>query len=314
MLFKSFASRSPARLLCNPTFFRSFSTQTNTQGFASLKIEGKVGVLTINNSSKRNALSLQVLRSLKDILLSVKSSIEESKDDKINVLIIKSEGPVFCSGHDLKELKAFMGESSSSSQNLCDSKAIDDSLFKDPKSLRETFSLCEDFMLRVHGLPVPVIAQVQGIATAAGCQLVAASDLCIASENATFQTPGVKIGLFCTTPGVFLSRAIHPRKAFEMLITGLPITANDAFLHGLVTKVVKLENLEDETLNFAKHIASASGDTLKLGKRAFYNQIQNSTVDAMSYASHIMVDNLKLSDANEGISAFLEKRKPEWKS
>eukprot|EP01112_Ceratiomyxa_fruticulosa_P010611 TRINITY_DN2817_c0_g1_i1.p1 TRINITY_DN2817_c0_g1~~TRINITY_DN2817_c0_g1_i1.p1 ORF type:complete len:301 (+),score=62.55 TRINITY_DN2817_c0_g1_i1:99-1001(+) len=291
--------------------FRSFSTQTNND-FVSLKLEDKVGVLTINNPAKRNALSLQVLRSLIANLNQVKSSIEEGKD-KINVLIIKSEGPVFCSGHDLKELKSFMGESSSS-QNICDTKAIDDSQFKDGKSLRETFSLCEDFMLKVHNLPVPVITQVGGMATAAGCQLVAASDICIASENATFQTPGVKIGLFCSTPGVFLSRAIHPRKGFEMLVTGLPITANEALLHGLVNKVVKLENLEEETMKYAKHIASASGDTLRLGKRAFYKQIQNSTVDAMSYASNVMVDNLKLSDANEGISAFLEKRKPEWKS
>ena len=178
---------------------------------------------------------------------------------------------------------------------------------------RETFELCTELMQLIRSLDQPVIAKVQGLATAAGCQLVAACDLAIASERARFATPGVKIGLFCTTPGVALARAIPRKKAMEMLLTGQEIDASEALQYGLVNKVVPHDKLEQETMDMARMIASASLETIALGKKAFYRQSEMETGGAYDFACEVMIDNVSKEDCREGIDAFVSKRKPEWK-
>jgi len=169
-------------------------------------------------------------------------------------------------------------------------------------------------MEAIRLLPQPVIAQVQGLATAAGCQLVATCDLAIASETASFATPGVQIGLFCTTPGVAVSGAVMPKKAMEMLLTGTPITAREALEYGLINQVVAPEELEEQVMVLARQLSSASAHTLAVGKQAFYQQLELDLPAAYELAQRIMVENLLAADAQEGISAFLEKRPPEWSS
>src|SRR5208283_1934763 len=172
---------------------------------------------------------------------------------------------------------------------------------------------CSKMMQKLQDMPQPVIAQVHGIATAAGCQLVAACDLAVADENATFGTPGVKVGIFCTTPAIPLVRAIGRKRALEMLFTGRMISAKEAEQYGLVNKVVPEKHLEKETKALAEKIAEASGVTLSIGKRAFYTQVNLSDDKAYAYGSSVLVSNLFTQDAAEGINAFLEKRKPQWK-
>jgi enoyl-CoA hydratase/carnithine racemase len=169
-------------------------------------------------------------------------------------------------------------------------------------------------MEAIRTLPQPVIAQVQGLVTAAGCQLAASCDLVIAAEEAAFATPGVKIGLFCTTPGVALARAVPPRKALEMLLTGTPISAREAERWGLVNRVVPADRLADETMTLARQIARASACTVALGKRAFYEQVVRDRPAAYELAQQVMVANALTADAQEGIRAFLEKREPHWQS
>ena len=248
--------------------------QTHNEGIA---------VLTLNNPDRRNVLSLEVLEALQTALDSI------SQDRDIRVVIIKSLGPVFSSGHDLRQLI----NASIESQELL-------------------FSVCTRVMTSIRNLPQPVIAQVQGLATAAGCQLVATCDLAIASADASFATPGVQIGLFCTTPGVAVSRAIGAKRSMEMLLTGQPISADYAAEIGLINRVVSPEDLEQSVLNLARQIGGASSSTVVLGKQVFYKQVELGTSDAYQLAEETMVRNLQDEDAREGISAFLEKRDPKW--
>ena len=248
--------------------------QTHNEGIA---------VLTLNNPDRRNVLSLEVLEALQTALDSI------SQDRDIRVVIIKSLGPVFSSGHDLRQLI----NASIESQELL-------------------FSVCTRVMTSIRNLPQPVIAQVQGLATAAGCQLVATCDLAIASADAGFATPGVQIGLFCTTPGVAVSRAIGAKRSMEMLLTGQPISADYAAEIGLINRVVSPDDLEQSVLNLARQIGGASSSTVVLGKQVFYKQVELGTSDAYQLAEETMVRNLQDEDAREGISAFLEKRDPKW--
>jgi enoyl-CoA hydratase/carnithine racemase len=255
----------------------------NYQGIR-FQVEDGIGFITLNRPEKRNALSKNLMAEMIDLLRSVKS------DKQVRVVILRAEGSVFSSGHDLSEM-----------------------LEGDAVFYRELFDACTEMMEAIRALPQPVIAQVHGMATAAGCQLVATCDLAVASREARFATPGVRIGLFCHTPQVPLSRAVPPKKALEMLLTGQPISAEEAERFGLVNKVVPAERLADETLSLAKHIAQASPLTLALGKESFYRQIEMDEHGAYDYAKEMMALNALTEDAQEGISAFLNKRTPRWK-
>jgi enoyl-CoA hydratase/carnithine racemase len=214
-------------------------------------------------------------------------------DSGISVLVIRANGPVFSAGHDIREMK---------NRN--------DGLDK----LNEIFSRCNKMMLKIHELPQPVIAQVHGIATAAGCQLVAASDLAVAETGARFATPGVKIGVFCSTPMIPLVRLIGRRRALDMLLSGRFISAEEALQFGLVNKVAAPEKLAEETRNWALELAQASPYVLGLGKRAFYSQVDLDERSAYDYGKEVIARNCMAEDADEGMSAFLEKRKPVWKN
>jgi len=247
------------------------------------QLEDGIGFVTLNRPEKRNALSLNLMAEMIGLLQDVR------KNEEFRVLIIRAAGPVFSSGHDLSEMK--------------EGNVV---------SYRGVFGACTEMMEALRNLPQPVIAQVQGMATAAGCQLVAACDLAVASREARFATPGVRIGLFCHTPQVSLSRAGGRKRALEMLFTGRPISAEEAERYGLVNRVVPPEKLAEETLNLAKHIAQASPLTLALGKQSFYRQIEAEESGAYEYAKEMMALNALAEDAREGISAFLEKRPPKW--
>jgi enoyl-CoA hydratase/carnithine racemase len=245
--------------------------------------EPQLAVITLNRPAKRNALSLQLMRELICCL----DEIERSRS--ASVVILAAAGKVFSSGHDLSEM-------------------VD----RDVAAYREIFDVCAQLMLRLQSIPQPVIAEVQGTATAAGCQLVATCDLAIASDQATFATPGVRIGLFCTTPMVALSRAVGRKRALEMLLTGEPISAQTAADWGLINSVVPAENLSTATRALAARIAQASPLTVKIGKQAYYEQIDLDQRQAYIYAKEIMTTNALAHDAQEGITAFLEKRVPCW--
>ncbi|XP_069834840.1 enoyl-CoA hydratase domain-containing protein 3, mitochondrial [Dendropsophus ebraccatus] len=240
--------------------------------------------ITMNNPQKRNALSLAMLQSLqKDVL-------HEIDDKDLRVIVIAANGPVFSSGHNLKEFTATQGKAHHAG----------------------VFNACVELMTTIQTIPVPVIAQVNGLATAAGCQLVASCDIAVASEKSKFATPGVNVGLFCSTPAVALGRAVPRKVALEMLFTGEPISAHDALLHGLVSKVVPEENLEVETMKIAHKICQASRTVVALGKATFYKQISQSLDEAYRFTSQVMLENLMLKDGQEGIEAFTQKRKPVW--
>lgn len=246
---------------------------------------GAVGVLTLNQAPRRNVLSSAMLNELLEQLK------ESAADLSLKCLIIAANGPAFCAGHDLKEILAGQTEEH-----------------------ERLFELCTRVMEAIRLAPQPVIAQVQGIATAAGCQLAATCDLVVAAEEATFATPGMKIGLFCSTPAVALSRAVPTKKALEMLFTGAPIPAAEAERIGLVNRVVPLARLAEETLELAQRIAAASADTLARGKQAFYEQVALDRPRAYQMAQAAMVENAQTVDAREGMQAFLEKRAPRWQS
>jgi enoyl-CoA hydratase/carnithine racemase len=240
-------------------------------------------ILTLNHPEKRNALSRSMLEALQRQLE------RAAADPYVRVVIIRAAGPVFSSGHDLRELV--------------------DAPEADRASL---FALCTEVMEAIRTLPKPVIAQVQGLATAAGCQLAATCDIVVASEDASFATPGVKIGLFCTTPAVALSRAVGPKKAMEMLLTGTPISAVEAERAGLVSRTTLRERLGEETMKLARQIAAFSAHTTALGKPAFYKQLPLDQPAAYELAQRVMVENAATADAQEGMHAFLEKRLPRW--
>ena len=247
-------------------------------------IEGPIGKITLNRPEKRNALSLELLKELSILLASV------GQRQDVKVVIIKGKGKVFCAGHDISE--------------LVDGKMVD---------YKAIFGTCVEVMKKIQQLAQPVIAQVHGVATAAGCQLVAACDLAVAEEDTLFGTPGVKIGLFCTTPAVPLVRAIGRKRALEMLLTGDMISAQQAQNYGLINKVVNKDQLKAETKALAEKIAQASPLTLSIGKEAFYNQVNMADSQAYDCTKEAIVTNLFAEDAREGLCAFLEKRKPTWK-
>ena len=246
--------------------------------------EDTIAILTLNRPNQQNALSTDLMRALV-------SKLDKIKNNKnIKVVTLFANGNNFCAGHDLKELK----------------------LDRSEKRFKEIFELCSQLMTKIVKLPKPVIAGVQGIATAAGCQLVASCDLAIAAKNATFATPGVNIGLFCSTPMVAVSRNVSKKRTMEMLLMGNFINANKALDFGLINNVVEDEKLKDETLKIAKNIATKSTATVAIGKEAFYKQLEMGLEDAYAYTSKVMSSNMLEKDAQEGISAFIENRDPIW--
>jgi enoyl-CoA hydratase/carnithine racemase len=248
-----------------------------------LEYENEIAVITLNRPARRNALSLQLMRELIDCL----DQIERTRNAR--AVILAAAGKVFSSGHDLSEIVG-----------------------RDVSAYREIFDVCSQLMLRIQSIPQPVIAEVQGMATAAGCQLVATCDLAIASDQATFATPGVRIGLFCTTPMVALSRAIGRKRALQMLLTGEPVLAQTASEWGLINSVVSAHELSRATRDLAQRISEASPLTVHIGKQAYYEQIDLDQRNAYNYAKEVMTTNALAQDAQEGISAFLEKRTPCW--
>ncbi|MEO0944368.1 MAG: enoyl-CoA hydratase [Pseudomonadota bacterium] len=250
---------------------------------------GKVATLRLNRPETRNALSRIMIAALHT------ATDRLGQDAEVHAIVLAAEGPVFCAGHDLKEITAAR-----------DAKDAGQGFFQD------IMAECAAMMQAIVTCPKPVIAAVQGTATAAGCQLVASCDLAVASDNAQFATPGVNIGLFCSSPMVALSRNVPRKHAMEMLLTGVPIAAEEACQMGLVNRVVAPESLMSETEALAQQIASKSPKTLRIGKEAFYAQAEMTLAEAYQYAAKVMVTNLLERDAQEGIGAFVEKRTPEW--
>jgi len=245
--------------------------------------DGAVVTLTLNRPERRNALSMDLMLELTERLR------ETAADDRVRAVVLGAAGPVFCSGHDLREMRG-----------------------REEADYERIFGTCSELMLTVHRIPQPVVARVQGMATAAGCQLVAACDLAVASETARFATPGVRLGLFCTTPMVEVARNVGRKRALELLLTGEPIDAATAADWGLVNRVVPAERLDEEAAALAARIAAASGLTLGIGKRAFYDNLEPGADAAYEHASAVMCANALARDAQEGIGAFLEKREPVW--
>jgi enoyl-CoA hydratase/carnithine racemase len=245
--------------------------------------EDNIALVTLNRPQRRNALSLALMRELIDCL----ETIVSRRD--LRAVILAANGKVFSSGHDLSEMVG-----------------------REESEYKQIFAVCTELMAKVQSIPQPVIAEVQGMATAAGCQLVASCDLAIAAEEAAFATPGVKIGLFCTTPMVAVSRVVGRKRAMEMLLTGEPIDAHTAADWGLVNRVVASGELRTETLKLSRRIVESSELVVSLGKLAYYAQIDLDQPDAYDYAQGVMTQNALAGDAQEGISAFLEKRAPCW--
>jgi enoyl-CoA hydratase/carnithine racemase len=238
--------------------------------------------IRLNRPERRNALSLELMREL--IL-----ALEDASQRDERVIVIEGAGPAFSAGHDLSEM-----------------------IGRDEPFYRELFEVCTVMMETIHVLPQPVVAKVHGIATAAGCQLVAACDLAVAAQGTRFATPGVKIGLFCSTPMVPVTRAVGRKRAMQLLLTGDPIDADTALEWGLINRVVADEELEAAVLDLVGAISRSSPYTVATGKRAFYDQIDRSEQDAYAHCKLVMADNALASDAQEGMSAFLEKRPPTW--
>lgn len=245
--------------------------------------EDATAVVTLNRPERRNALSLSLM------LEAIACLDEIGRDREIRAVILAAAGKVFCSGHDLSEMTG-----------------------RDINQYRRIFDVCTELMTKVQSIPQPVIAEVQGIATAAGCQLAATCDLVVASEEARFATPGVKIGLFCTTPMVALTRAIGRKRALEMLLTGEFVDARTAAEWGLVNRVVAAGELKGESRKLALSIAGASSLVVALGKQAFYTQVDLDQPKAYAYAKEVMSMNALAADAQEGMGAFLAKRPPCW--
>ena len=248
-----------------------------------------IALLTLNRPQSRNTLSEAMLDALSDALAKI------AADKNVRAVVIAGNGPAFCAGHDLKE--------------ITDHRSDPDGGRAYVKDIMER---CSATMQSIMRLPQPVIAAVEGVATAAGCQLVASCDLAIASPAARFATPGVHIGLFCTTPSVALSRNIARKHAMEMLLTGDMVSAEDAYRFGLINRVVAAGSERDEAIKLARKIAAKSALTIKIGKEAFYRQIEMNVAEAYRCAAEVMVDNMLRRDAEEGIGAFIEKRDPQW--
>lgn len=252
--------------------------------------ETGIAVLTLNRPEARNALRLSLIRELVQTLNVL------ANDPSVAAIVLAASGSVFCSGHDLKEMTSHRGDADGG-------RAF----------FTETMTTCAGMMQTIVNCPKPVIAAVQGMATAAGCQLVASCDLAVAAHDARFATPGVQIGLFCSSPMVALSRNVGRKYAMEMLLTGEAISASEAEKYGLINRAVPAADVLDAALSFARTIASKSKATVAFGKAAFYRQLEMPLGDAYGYAAKIMVENMMCADAEEGIRAFIEKRAPNWK-
>lgn len=259
------------------------ATKAQTTDTVLLTREDELAVLTLNRPERRNPLSLATMRLLSQRLR------EADTDPGVRAVILAANGPAFCAGHDLNEIAG-----------------------GDEATQREIFAACVELMEAIQAIRPPVIAQVQGVATAAGCQLVATCDLAVAAEGARFATPGVRIGLFCSTPMVALARNVGRKRALWMLLTGEMIDAGTAEAWGLVNQVVPAERLETATRELARRISAAASPVVAIGKRAFYDQIERPQHEAYQRMAEVMVENALAADAQEGICAFLEKRPPKW--
>ena len=246
--------------------------------------QDSVTTLTLNSPQTRNALSTELMGQLRDALIAI------GEDTSVHVVVLAAEGPIFSSGHDLKEVRG-----------------------ADHARQQEIFDVCTELMLAIQRIPQPVIARVHGLATAAGAQLAVTCHLVVAAESAAFATPGVKIGLFCSTPGVAIARALPTKQAMRMLLTGDPVSAARALELGMVSDVVADDQLVRATNDLAVKIAQASSATVAIGKEAFYRQISMPVEDAYGEMSKTMSANAVIDDAQEGIDAFLTKRTPEWR-
>jgi enoyl-CoA hydratase/carnithine racemase len=250
---------------------------------------GSIAVLTLNRPTARNSLSEGLIGELH-------GALDQIRDDtNVRAVVIAASGPAFSAGHDMKELTARRADAD-----------------RGRAYFAQIMTACSAMMQAIVHLPKPVVAAVQGIATAAGCQLVASCDLAVASEAATFATPGVDIGLFCSTPMVALSRNVPRKQAMEMLLTGEPVSATTARDIGLVNRVVAAGTERDAAIALAQKVALKSAYTVKLGKAAFYRQAEMSLAEAYRYAAEVMTENMLARDAEEGIGAFIEKREPKW--
>lgn len=256
---------------------------TVTPGAVRVEIDGPTAVLTLDNPKRRNALSVAAMTELTAALRDV------SAREGVRAIVLRAEGPAFSAGHDLSEM-------------------VDRTLEEE----REVFAVCTDLMTALHAVPQPVIAAVQGVAVAAGCQLVAACDLAVAAQGAVFGTPGVKIGLFCSTPMVAVTRAIGRKRAMQLLLTGETIDAATAADWGLVNQVVAADELDGAVRALAAKVADASAVTLRIGKEAFYRQVDLPEDAAYEEMRETMATNAMTCDAQEGMSAFLAKRAPQW--
>lgn len=245
--------------------------------------DSEIATITLARPERRNALSREMIGEL------TRALTELGADRTVRAIVLAAEGPVFCSGHDIAEMRG-----------------------RDAAFYRALFDECVVLMERIQEIPQPVVAAVQGLATAAGCQLAASCDLVVAAENAGFATPGVKIGLFCTTPMVALTRSIGRKRALEMLLTGRVVPAREAADWGLVNRVVPAGEVLESALELARQVAAAAPFTLALGKQAFYAQIDLDQAKAYGYAKEVMSLNALAGDAQEGFCAFLEKRPPVW--
>jgi enoyl-CoA hydratase/carnithine racemase len=254
------------------------------------EVVGPVAVLTLNRPAQRNSLSEALIGELHAALAAI------AADPSIRAVVIAAKGPAFCAGHDLKELTTHRGDAD-----------------RGRAYFAGLMNACSAMMQAIVQLPKPVIAAVQGIATAAGCQLVASCDLAVAAESASFATPGVDIGLFCSTPMVALSRNVARKQAMEMLLTGEALPASRAREIGLINRVVAPGTEREAAIGLAQQVALKSAYTVKLGKQAFYAQAEMSLADAYHYAAEVMTENMLARDAEEGIGAFIEKRTPTWR-
>jgi enoyl-CoA hydratase/carnithine racemase len=250
---------------------------------------GSIAVLTLNRPAARNSLSEGMISELH-------AALKEIHDDaSVRAVVIAANGTAYSAGHDMKELTARRTDADRGRGYFAD-----------------MMSACSAMMQAIVQLPKPVVAAVQGVATAAGCQLVASCDLAVASETATFATPGVDIGLFCSTPMVALSRNVSRKQAMEMLLTGEPVSAAAAREMGLINRVVTAGAERDAAIGLAQKVANKSAYTVKIGKAAFYRQAEMSLAEAYRYASEVMTENMMARDAEEGIGAFIDKREPKW--
>lgn len=253
--------------------------------YVSVRTKEAIAYVTLENTKQHNTLTFQLIEEIDELLQNI------AKERKVKVVVIEGGKKAFSAGHSLQEIQT-----------------------RSQEDVLKLFQRCYQFMRTIREIPQVVISKVEGVAVAAGCQLVAISDLAVASESARFATPGINSGLFCSTPAVFLSRNIGRKKAAELLFTGNLITAEEAFTYGLINEVVPSDQLDERTEQLAKDITKQSLEILEIGKRQFYQQLQMEDFQALNYASDVIAANSKHPDAEEGIQAFFEKRRPEWPS